>query len=48
MLQTLRSQLFSLPSKTAPFAPVLCLKGPRQIVEFEGIVYNIIHEMEKR
>lgn len=47
MLQTLRSQSFSLTSKTAPFASVLCYKGPQQIVECEGIIHNIIHEMDK-
>lgn len=49
ILQTLRSQSFSLTSKPAPFAPVLCFKGSNQIyiVTHDRIVH-IIHEMEKR
>lgn len=37
MLQTLRSQPFSLKLKTAPFTSVLCFNGPYLIVECEGI-----------
>lgn len=48
MLQTLRSQSFSLTSKTAPFTPVLCYKGPDQIIESDRIIHDIICEMEKR
>lgn len=48
MLQTLRSQSFSLTSKTAPFTSVLCYKGPDQIVECDRIIHDIVCEMEKR
>lgn len=46
MLQTLRSQSFSLTSKTAPFTSFLCFNGPHLIVECEEI-FKIIPWMEK-
>lgn len=42
MLQTLRSQSFSLTSKTSPFASVLCYKGPQHVVDCEGIIHSIV------
>lgn len=46
MLQTLRSQSFSLTSKTAPFTSFLCFNGPHLIVECEGIFKNelVVHK----
>jgi hypothetical protein len=47
MLKTLRWQSF-LTSKTAPFASVLCYRGPNQIVESDRLVHDVVCEMAKR